>query len=375
MDRVNVLIVGGGIVGCALAEALSRRRQDIFLVEQYPKLGMATSTRNSGVIHSGIYYPKNSWKALHCVAGNRLTKEFCERHGVPHRTTGKLVVAKDAHEEPALDALLKKGQENGVEGLRIVNSRQILAKEPHVRGKAALEVPSTGICSAEELVHGYARVAQAQGGNLVTHARVAALEPRNEVVRVSLRFGDEDESESEAVEARCVINAAGLYADEVARLLGRRPWTIYPVRGEYCEIRGPHAELVRNLVYPLPHKDGLTLGLHFTKTLWGTLLLGPTAKYVDGKDNYERGRMTIPEFADDVKTMVPEIQEQDLQLAYTGLRPKLVPQNGSGIADFVIEPDREFPNVIHLVGIESPGLTAAPAIAQHVSTLVGEILD
>jgi glycerol-3-phosphate dehydrogenase len=374
MDRINVLIIGGGIVGCAVAEALSRRWQEVFLVEQNPKLGMATSTRNSGVIHSGIYYPTNSWKARHCVEGNRVTKEFCERHAVPHRTTGKLVVAKSPDEEPGLHALLKKGQENGVEGLRIINSKEILAKEPHVRGYAALEVPSTGICSAEELLHAYARIAEAQGANLVTRAKVASLEPHDQAVHVSLRIGDEEQCESETIEARCVVNAAGLYSDEVARLLGPRPWTIYPVRGEYCEIRGSRAELVRNLVYPLPHKDGLSLGLHFTKTLWGTLLLGPTAKYVDAKDNYERGRMTVPEFAADVKTMVPEIQEQDLQLAYTGLRPKLVPRNGKGIADFVIEPDREFPQVIHLVGIESPGLTAAPAIAQHVSQLVAAFL-
>jgi len=374
MDQVNVLIIGGGVVGCAVAETLSSRWQDVFLVEQNPKLGMATSTRNSGVIHSGIYYPTNSWKARHCVEGNRLTKEFCMRHGVPHRTTGKLVVAKSAREEPELQALLKKGLENGVEGLRIIDSSQILAKEPYVKGYAALEVPSTGICSAEELVHAYARIAESQGANLVTRAKVAALDPRDQAVRVSLRIGDDEQSELETIEARCVINAAGLYSDEVARLLGPRPWTIYPVRGEYCEIRGPRAELVRNLVYPLPHKDGLSLGLHFTKTLWGTLLLGPTAKYVDGKDNYERNRMAVPEFAADVKTMVPEIQEQDLQLAYTGLRPKLVPRNGKGIADFVIETDREFPRVIHLVGIESPGLTAAPAIAQHASRLVEEIL-
>jgi len=374
MDQANVLIIGGGIVGCAVAEALSSRWQDVFLVEQNPKLGMATSTRNSGVIHSGIYYPTNSWKACHCVEGNRLTKEFCERHAVPHRTTGKLVVAKSPDEEPDLHLLLKKGQENGVEGLRIVNFKEILAKEPHVRGYAALEVPSTGVCSAEELLHTYARIAEAQGANLLTRAKVVSLEPHDKAVHVSLRIGDEEQSESETIEARCVVNAAGLYSDEVARLLGPRPWTIYPVRGEYCEIRGPRAELVRNLVYPLPHKDGLSLGLHFTKTLWGTLLLGPTAKYVDAKDNYERGRMAVPEFAADVKTMVPEIQEQDLQLAYTGLRPKLVPRNGKGIADFVIEPDREFPQVIHLVGIESPGLTAAPAIAQHVSQLVAAFL-
>ena len=375
MDRVNILIIGGGVVGCAIAEALSRRWQDIFLVEQFPKFGMSTSSRNSGVIHSGIYYPTNSWKARHCVRGNHLTKEFCANHSVPHRTTGKLVVAKSEQEELQLLALLKKGQENGVEGLQILDSAKIRAKEPHVRGYSALDVPSTGICSAEELVHAFARVAEQQGANLLTHAKVESLEPLKDLVRATLRIGDEEQSEIETVEARCVINAAGLFADEVARLLGPRPWTIYPVRGEYCEIRGPHAELVRGLVYPLPHPDGLSLGLHFTKTLWNTLLLGPTAKYVDSKDNYERDRMTIPEFAADVKHMVPEIEEHDLQLAYTGLRPKLVPPSGKGITDFVIEPDREFPQVIQLVGIESPGLTAAPAIALHVSSLVTEILS
>jgi L-2-hydroxyglutarate oxidase LhgO len=375
MDQVNVLIVGGGVVGCAIAEALSRRWQDVFLVEQNPKLGMATSSRNSGVIHSGIYYPKNSLKARHCVEGNRLTKEFCLKHNVPHRHAGKLVVAKTKEEEPALLALLKKGEENGVENLRIIDSAQSRTKEPHVRAFAALDVPSTGICSAEDLVHAYARVAQNHGANLMTRAKVESIEPHNDANRVSLRIGDEEHFESESVEARCVVNAAGLYADDVARMLGPRPWKIYPLRGEYCEIRGPHAGLVRNLVYPLPHEYGLSLGVHFTKTLWGTLLLGPTAKYVDGKENYERDRMGISEFAADVKTMVPEIQESDLRLAYTGLRPKLVPPGGHGMADFIIEPDREVPRVIQLIGIESPGLTAAPAIAQHVSGLVEEVLS
>jgi len=373
MDKTNVLIVGGGVVGCAIAEALSRRWTDIFLVEKNPKLGMATSSRNSGVIHSGIYYPTNSWKARHCVAGNRMTKEFCARYNVPHRTTGKLVVAKDAQEEPELAGLKKKGEENGVEGLRLIDAGEIHAQEPHIRGYAALEVPSTGICLSEELVHAYARVAEGRGANLVSHARVVALEPKKDSVQVTLRIGDEEQSEEETIAASCVVNAAGLYSDEIAQLLGPRPWKIYPVRGEYCEIRGPRAELIRNLVYPLPHHDQLTLGAHFTKTLWGTTLVGPTAAYVEGKENYERDRLAIAEFAADAKTMLPEIEERDLQLGYSGLRPKLKAPGEKGIADFVIEPDREVPRVIHLLGIESPGLTAAPAIAEHVAELVATV--
>jgi len=374
MDRANVLIVGGGVVGCAVAEALSRRWADVFLVEKNPRFGMATSSRNSGVIHSGIYYPKNSWKAKLCVAGNRMTKEFCARHGVAHRTTGKLVVAKDAGEEAELLALKKKGEANGVTGLRLIDAAEIRLQEPHVRGHAALEVPSTGICSAEELVHAYARVAEGQGANLVNYATVVRMEPQKDSVRVSLRIGDEEKSEEETIEARCVVNSAGLYADEVAGMLGPRPWKIYPVRGEYCEIRGPRAELIRNLVYPLPHHEQLTLGVHFTKTLWGTTLVGPTATYVDGKENYERGRMEIAEFAADAKTMLPEISADDLQLGYSGLRPKLKAPGEKGVADFVIEADREVARVIQLVGIESPGLTAAAAIAGVVAGLVGEVI-
>jgi glycerol-3-phosphate dehydrogenase len=374
MDRANVLIVGGGVVGCAVAEALSRRWADVFLVEKNPKLGMATSSRNSGVIHSGIYYPKDSWKAKLCVVGNRLTKEFCARHGVAHRITGKLVVAKDASEEAELLSLKKKGEENGVEGLRLIDAAEIRRQEPHVKGYAALEVPSTGICSAEELVHAYARVAVGQGAHLVKRATVVRLSPQKDSVRVTLRIGEEEQSEEETIEARCVVNSAGLYADEVAGMLGPRPWKIYPVRGEYCEIRGARAELIRNLVYPLPHHDQLTLGVHFTKTLWGTTLVGPTATYVDGKENYERGRMEVAEFAADAKTMLPEISAEDLQLGYSGLRPKLKAEGEKGVADFVIEADREVPRVIQLVGIESPGLTAAGAIAERVGELVAEVI-
>jgi glycerol-3-phosphate dehydrogenase len=374
MDQANILIIGGGVVGCAVARALSERWQDVFLVEQFPKLGMATSTRNSGVNHSGIYYPNNSLKARHCVEGNRLTYEFCKKHSVPFRHTGKLVVAANAHEEGELIALKKRGEGNGVEGLRIISPVEIRVREPFVKGVAALDVPSTGIVSAEELVHAYARVAANQGANIVTRAQVVSLEPSRDTIRVGLRIGDEEDSQRETIEAKCVINAAGLFADEVAALLGNHSWRIYPVRGEYCEIRGPQSLLIKNLVYPLPHTDGLSLGVHFTKTLWGTVLVGPTATYVEGKDNYEKNRLPISAFAESAKTLLPDIEERDLQLGYSGLRPKLVPPGGKGIADFVITRDSNVPQAIHLVGIESPGLSAAPAIANHVAQLVAEVL-
>src|SRR5882762_7354912 len=214
MDQANILIIGGGVIGCAIANAVSKRWEDVFLVEQYPKLGMATSTRNSGVNHSGIYYPKNSLKARFCVAGNRLTYEFCKKHNVPFRHCGKLVVAANAHEMLELAALMRRGEDNGVEGLRLIDADEIRKREPHIKGVAALDVPSTGIMSAEELVHAY--------------ARVTSLEPSRETIRVGLRIGDEEDAQNETIEARCVINAAGLFADEVAAMLGNHSWKIYP---------------------------------------------------------------------------------------------------------------------------------------------------
>jgi glycerol-3-phosphate dehydrogenase len=398
MDEVNILIIGGGVVGCAIAAELSKQWQDVFVVERFPRVGMATSTRNSGVIHSGIYYSPGSLKARHCLQGNPLTFAFCEEHNVPHRRTGKLVVATESHQQTALEALHQRGQDNGVEGLRLIGPAEIREREPHIAGVTALDVPSTGIVSAEELVRAYARVAVEQGAHIVTRAQVVSLEPTAKAIRVGIRVGEDvsaqtktsrqqgaredanklagqDEMASqETIEARCVINAAGLYADDVAGLIGNHSWKIYPVRGEYCEVRGPRRSLINALVYPLPHADGLSLGMHFTKTIWDTVLIGPTARYVKDKDDYERDRLTVTDFAEGAKILVPEITDADLQLAYSGLRPKLVPPDQHGMADFVIEHDAKVPPMIHLVGMESPGLTAAPSVARHVAGMVGEIL-
>jgi glycerol-3-phosphate dehydrogenase len=386
MDQVNILIIGGGVVGCAIAAEVSTHWPDVFVVEWLPRVGMATSTRNSGVIHSGIYYSPGSLKARHCLEGNRLTYVFCENHKVAHRCTGKLVVAADAHEQSELEKLHRRGQENGVEGLRLIGPAEIREREPHIAGVAALDVPSTGIVSAEELVRAYARVATDQGANIVTRARVVSLEASAGGIRAEVRIGDElgapgasaqlDHGGTEKIEARCVINAAGLYADDVAALIGNRSWRIYPVRGEYCEVRGPQAALINGLVYPLPHADGLSLGMHFTKTIWDTVLIGPTARYVKEKDDYERERLSVADFVAGAQKLLPEIKEADLQLAYSGLRPKLVPPGSAqAMADFVIERDVNAAQMIHLVGMDSPGLTAAPSIARQVSARVSEILD
>ncbi|HKV03600.1 MAG TPA: NAD(P)/FAD-dependent oxidoreductase [Candidatus Acidoferrales bacterium] len=377
MDQVNVVIIGGGVVGCAIARVLSARWDDVFVLEALPKIGMLTSTRNSGVIHSGLYYAPGSLKAKHCVRGNQLTYEFCEAHGVPHRRTGKLVVAPSEADAKGLAELAQTGAANGLHSLRIVDRAAIRAREPHVEGFQALEVPSTGILSSEDLVKAYARVAGDNGAHILTQARVERLEPARDGVRVLSAAGE--------IEARCVVNSAGLFADDVAALLGSdmaAAHRIYPVRGEYCELIRAKQDWICGLVYPMPHPTGLSLGTHLTKTLWGGVLIGPTARYIQDKNDYEKDRESVEEFARHARVLLPGIEAADLVPAYSGIRPKLVPPSQSstahahskGAPDFVIQRDPQFPRVIQLMGIESPGLTSAPAIAEHVGELAAEVL-
>jgi glycerol-3-phosphate dehydrogenase len=363
------------VVGCAIARSLSETWGDVFLLEALPKLGLGASSRNSGVIHSGLYYRPGSLKARYCVRGNYLTYEFCASHHVPHRKTGKLVVAASAADAGELTDLTENGRANGVQDLRIIDRAAIRAREPRIEGWQAIEVPSTGIVSSEDLVRAYARVAADQGANIVTHAKVERLERTHDRIRVTSAAGE--------IEARCLVNSAGLFCDDVAKLLGSKmaEHKIYPVRGDYCELCRAKADWIRGLVYPMPRADGLGLGVHFTRTLWGNTLLGPTARYVEDKNDYERNRVTIEEFAEGARLMLPGIEAADLAPAHSGIRAKLTAPShltsgphGNATADFIIQRDSEFFNVVHLMGIESPGLTSAPAIAERVRELVTEIL-
>jgi len=375
MDRANIVIIGGGVVGCAVARAVSSHWSDVFLLEALPKLAMGASSRNSGVIHSGLYYAPGSLKAKLSVRGNRLTYEFCASHNVPHRNIGKIVVATSAAEVSQLMALLEVGKKNGLEGLRVIDRDAIRAREPHISGIEAIEVPSTGIVASEDLVKAYARVASDQGANIVTNAKVQRLEPVADGIRVYSSVGE--------IEAACLINSAGLFCDEIAAMLGSEmaKHRIYPVRGEYCEFIREKQDWIRGLVYPLPHTDGVSLGTHLTKTLWGSVLVGPTARYIDDKNDYERNRESTEYFAEHARVLVPGLQASDLIPAYSGIRAKLIPPPTSAgnsftksAADFIIQRDPQFPRVVQLMGIESPGLTAAPAIAERVSDLVNEVL-
>ncbi|HEY8461530.1 MAG TPA: NAD(P)/FAD-dependent oxidoreductase [Blastocatellia bacterium] len=361
-DIANIVIIGGGVIGTAIAAEISQRYDDVFLIEAAPRLGMGTSTRNSGVIHAGIYYKPGSLKAFHCVRGARMLYEFCAAHNVPHERAGKLIIANSEDQFPILADLKRRGEENGVEGLEIVDGAFIRRLEPNIVSPVAISSPNTGIVEAEALVKALERIARSNGAHILTNTRVIGAEPGDGPALIR--------TEREEFGARAVINCAGLYADEVARMFGYDEYAIYPCRGEYAELLPGARKLVNGLVYPLPLPTGHGLGVHFTKTTAGGLLIGPNARYVKNKDDYENDRADLREFYESATQMAPSLRFEDLRPGYTGIRPRLAPESEHSFVDFVIKHDPNHPSIIHLIGIESPGLTACLSISRSVVEMV-----
>jgi len=366
LEIANVVIIGGGVVGTTIAAEISRRYDDVFLLEAAPRLGMATSTRNSQVIHAGIYYKPGSLKAFHCVRGAPMLYEFCAAHNIPHERTGKLIVADCEDQLPILQDLKRRGDENGVEGLEIVDGEFIRRLEPNIISPLALNSPNTGIVDAEALIKTFERIAKSNGAHILTNTRVIGAVAGDGPVMIR--------TEREEFGARVAINCAGLYADDVARMFGYDKHTIYPCRGEYAELLPGARRLVNGLVYPLPLPTGHGLGVHFTKTTAGALLIGPNARYVKNKDDYEIDRTDLRDFYESAARMAPALRFEDMRPSYTGIRPRLTPEHEHSFADFVIEHDPNHPSIIHLIGIESPGLTSCLSISKSVAEMVRSML-
>lgn len=365
MESANIVIIGAGVVGLAVAARISESNDDVFVFEKNARYGQETSSHNSGVIHSGIHYPRNSLKAKLCVKGNSMLYGLCEKHRIPFKRLGKLTVAIDGEEADELDGLMRAGTENGVEGLRFLDGEAARKLEPNVAVEKALLSPSTGILEPDELMNHF--YAQAHKNNVVfaMETEVMSISRGDSgYVLAGVSVGDKF-----SVTAKTVINCAGLCSDRVAAMVGldidRLGYRLYPCKGDYFRVAGK--PVVKMLVYPVPKGPGL--GIHLTPDLAGSIRLGPNAYYVDKIDYAVQSREK--EFREDVTRFVPKIRDCEIREDSSGIRPKLQGPK-DGFKDFVIrhEADRGFFGFINLVGIESPGLTAAPAIGEYVSEIV-----
>ncbi len=371
--QADCVVIGAGAIGLAIARALAVAGREVVIVEAAGAIGTGVSSRSSEVIHAGLYYPPASLKARLCVAGRRALYDYCASHGIGCRRIGKLVVATGGDEEPALEALARRGIGNGVEGLELLDAAAARRREPELQCTAALWSPESGIFDSHALMLALQGEAEDRGASIAFRTRVTGA--RVTRGRICLEASDLD-GRRMTVAARVVVNAAGLGAWEVAAGIDAMPAHLIPPRhlsrGHYFAATRPVP--FHHLVYPLP--DAAGLGIHLTFDLGGQARFGPDAEWVDDID------YALPDddmaarrrrFAAAVRRYYPGLGDDDLAPAYAGIRPK-VQAPGEPPADFVIQgPETHgIAGLVNLFGIESPGLTACLAIADHVAGLIAE---
>jgi L-2-hydroxyglutarate oxidase LhgO len=367
--EVDVVVVGAGVVGLAAAAALARSHRGVVVLEQHDRIASEISSRNSEVIHAGIYYPEGSEKARTCVEGRERLYRHCEDRGVSHRQTGKIIVATSDDEVGVLEELRERGLANGAPGLEMLSAAEVGRREPAVRAVAGLHSPRTGIVDSHALCLSYAAEAESRGAQIVLRARVVEIEPIPSGFRVTAAGAGGEHS---AVTCASLVNAAGLSADAVAELVGidvdQRGYRQHPCKGDYFSL-APGAPLrVNQLVYPVHTTAGL--GVHATLDLGGRIRFGPDTTYVDSVD-YRIDAEKAESFAEAIRRYLPGLRTEWLSPDYAGVRPKLAGP-GESFRDFVIAEESEagLPGLVNLIGIESPGLTAAGAIAERVVDLL-----
>jgi L-2-hydroxyglutarate oxidase LhgO len=366
---VSVTVIGAGAVGLAIAAELAKEHAPLFVLERYEKYGLETSSRNSEVIHAGIYYPEGSLKAKLCVEGRELLYELCATHGIPHRRITKIITAVKGSELPELDRLYALGSSNGV-SLRMLTAEGVRTLEPSINSVGGIFSPSTGIISAHGLMDCYYHLIRERGGEVQMRCQVVGLERRNRDYLLTIDEGGERTTFS----SERVVNAAGLEADTIAAHAGLDVdaigYRLHYCKGCYFSLPSALSKCISRLVYPVPTKE--TLGVHALLDLGGRLKFGPDIEYLGGRQlDYTVDERKRQAFAESVRRILPHVKDEDLSPDMSGIRPKLQAKGGP-FRDFVIreESDRGLPGLVNLIGIESPGLTASPAIARHVARML-----
>ena len=359
----DITIIGAGVVGLAIASEIANKNLNIYILEKNLSHGMGISSRNSEVIHSGIYYPQGSLKAELCVHGREMLYDICSKNNIPHAKIGKFIIATNKNEMEKIEYLNDNARQNGVSSVSLLDQRQISHMEPNIKAFGALYSPDTGIISAHSLMDFYLHDARMKGAEIVYGTQVVGVERLSEGYRL-ITINSRGEQFSFATE--CVINAAGLSSASIARMMGQN-YTLHYCKGNYFSIDNVKVGTVRRLIYPVPEKNQVGLGIHLTLDLNGRMKLGPDAAYINATEDYTVDAAKSDKFYVAAAKYLPFIRRQDIVPDISGIRPKLQGP-GEGFRDFVISED--MPGFINLVGIESPGLTASPAIANHVGKLL-----
>ena len=396
----DVAVIGGGIIGLSSALHLVKLfpKTRVVLLEKESRLALHQTGHNSGVIHSGVYYKQGSRKAVFCVEGVKRLKKYCREKGIEYDQCGKVIVATEPSELPGLEAIYRRGQDNGVPDLRIIDADELAEIEPHTRGIKALHVPGTAVVDFNRVSQAYADDIQQHGGEILTGHKLLRVQ----------RNGNDLTLETNQGEIRCryLINCAGLYADTVARSLGGSgDVRIIPFRGEYYVLRPESRRLVRGLVYPVPDPRFPFLGVHYTKRINGDVEAGPNAVLAWAREGYRKTNINLPEtlrhltyvgfwrmalrtwrvglsemhrsamkgvFVKDLQKLIPEVRSEDLTKGGAGVRAQAVSRQGALLDDFSIQ---ETKGAIHVLNAPSPGATSSLSIGRHVALMAGRSFD
>jgi L-2-hydroxyglutarate oxidase LhgO len=360
---IDVLIIGAGVVGCAIAERITAHHTDlsVAVLESGPRPAEGITSRNSGVIHAGIYYPPESLKAQACIHGNALLYEWAQKHGVTHKRLAKLIVARGADQKATLQKTYDNALKSGARGLSFIGRDKIKELEPEIDYDEAILSETTGIIDPAELTRSYILAAEERGAAFMYNHAVTAIEHEagNGIWRIV--------TPHQEIRTRIVINCAGLHADDIARLASITKYTIHPCRGDYFTLRTP--KRFQRLIYPTKDPSWPGLGVHLTIDVSGRYKLGPDTEYIPSKTDFSAADHKHSVFLEAARRLLgPHIEPSQIMYDTCGIRPKLRAPHEPAEKDFVISQD--LPGLINLVGIESPGLTASLALAEKVRELL-----